>query len=253
MCVLLLMWHGSYCWCDMGPTVDVTWVLLLMWHGSYCWCGMGPTVDVTWVLLLMWHGSYCWCDMGPTVDVTWVLLLMWHGSYCWCDMGPTVHVIVSVCPAVHEIVSYCWCDACPVDVAYCPTIVVTFVLLYDVMHCTVGVTCVLLLMWHVSYCPTYVVLLMWHISYCWCDIWSSAGSIFDISKYRDTCESSIPIPSGIAILRYFGIKRPLVDTFDIEYIRRRRCEGATSLSMTSLFTGTTTSLHNLTYTWLFKK
>ena len=43
----------------------------------------------------------------------------------------------------------------------------------------------------------------------------SAGSIFDISKYRDTCESSIPIFSGIAILRYFGIECPLFDTFDI--------------------------------------
>ena len=44
---------------------------------------------------------------------------------------------------------------------------------------------------------------------------TSAGSIFDISKYRDTCESSIPIFSGIAILRYFCIERPLFDTFDI--------------------------------------
>ena len=31
-------------------------------------------------------------------------------------------------------------------------------------------------------------------------IYISAGSIFDISKYRDTCESSISIFSGIAIL-----------------------------------------------------
>ena len=30
----------------------------------------------------------------------------------------------------------------------------------------------------------------------------SAGSILDISKYRDTCERSIPIIHGIAILRY---------------------------------------------------
>ena len=43
---------------------------------------------------------------------------------------------------------------------------------------------------------------------------SSAGSIFDISKYHDTCKSSIPILSGIAILLYFGIERPLFDTFD---------------------------------------
>ena len=79
---------------------------------------------------------------------------------------------------------------------------------------------------------------------------TSAGSIFDISKYRDTCESSISILSGIAIHRYFCIERPLFDTydnfdtydtydtfntfdtldtfdtfdiFDIEFIRRRRC------------------------------
>ena len=38
----------------------------------------------------------------------------------------------------------------------------------------------------------------------------SAGSIFDISKYRDTCESSIPIFSGIAILRYFWYRTPTV-------------------------------------------
>ena len=30
----------------------------------------------------------------------------------------------------------------------------------------------------------------------------SAGSILDISKYRDTCERSISILDGIAILRY---------------------------------------------------
>ena len=34
------------------------------------------------------------------------------------------------------------------------------------------------------------------------DMWSSAGSIHDISKYRDTCERSISILGGIAILRY---------------------------------------------------
>ena len=52
---------------------------------------------------------------------------------------------------------------------------------------------------------------------------SSAGSIFDISKYRDTCEVSIPIFSGIAILRYFWYRTPTdtsdtydsYDTFDI--------------------------------------
>ena len=31
---------------------------------------------------------------------------------------------------------------------------------------------------------------------------SSAGSILDILKYRDTCERSISILGGIAILRY---------------------------------------------------
>ena len=31
---------------------------------------------------------------------------------------------------------------------------------------------------------------------------TSAGSILDISKYRDTCERSISIVGGIAILRY---------------------------------------------------
>ena len=31
---------------------------------------------------------------------------------------------------------------------------------------------------------------------------ASAGSILDISKYRDTCERSISILDGIAILRY---------------------------------------------------
>ena len=46
------------------------------------------------------------------------------------------------------------------------------------------------------------------------DPYTSAGLIFDISKYRDTRESSIPIFSGIAILRYFSIERPLFDTFD---------------------------------------
>ena len=33
-------------------------------------------------------------------------------------------------------------------------------------------------------------------------LWVSAGSILDISKYRDTCERSISILGGIAILRY---------------------------------------------------
>ena len=31
---------------------------------------------------------------------------------------------------------------------------------------------------------------------------ASAGSVLDISKYRDTCERSISILGGIAILRY---------------------------------------------------
>ena len=34
------------------------------------------------------------------------------------------------------------------------------------------------------------------------DMSTSAGSILDISKYRDTCERSISILDGIAILRY---------------------------------------------------
>ena len=34
------------------------------------------------------------------------------------------------------------------------------------------------------------------------DALTSAGSILDISKYRDTCERSISILGGIAILRY---------------------------------------------------
>ena len=38
----------------------------------------------------------------------------------------------------------------------------------------------------------------------------SAGSIPKISKYRDTCESSIPIFSGIAILRYFWYRTPTI-------------------------------------------
>ena len=38
----------------------------------------------------------------------------------------------------------------------------------------------------------------------------SAGSIFDISKYRDTCKSSILIFSGIAILRYVLYRTPTV-------------------------------------------
>ena len=38
----------------------------------------------------------------------------------------------------------------------------------------------------------------------------SAGSIFDISKYRNTCESLIPVLSGITILRYFGYRMPTV-------------------------------------------
>ena len=73
-----------------------------------------------------------------------------------------------------------------------------------------------------------------------------AGLIFHILKYRDTYESLIPIFSGIAILRNFWYQTTTVqylwylryfDTFDIESVRQRQCEGATSLSMTSLFMG----------------
>ena len=85
-------------------------------------------------------------------------------------------------------------------------------------------------------------------------MWCSAGSIPKISKYRDTCESSIPIFSGIAILRYFWYRTPTIrylrylryPSLDIESIRRSRCEGATSLLVTTLFTGAiTTALRSL--------
>ena len=50
---------------------------------------------------------------------------------------------------------------------------------------------------------------------------ASAGSILDISKYRDTCERSISILDGIAILRYIEyrmIGRYLGDiSYDPEY------------------------------------
>ena len=60
----------------------------------------------------------------------------------------------------------------------------------------------------------------------------------------------------LVVSRYFdmfGIERPLFDTFDIsildtesESIRRSRCEGATSLLVTTLFTGAiTTALRSL--------
>ena len=49
----------------------------------------------------------------------------------------------------------------------------------------------------------------------------SAASILDISKYRDTCERSISILDGIAILRYIEyrmIRRYLGDiSYDPEY------------------------------------
>ena len=60
---------------------------------------------------------------------------------------------------------------------------------------------------------------------------SSAGSILDISKYRDTCERSISILDGIAILRYIEyrmIRRYLDDiSYDpryrpIRYLNNRR-------------------------------
>ena len=34
----------------------------------------------------------------------------------------------------------------------------------------------------------------------------SAGSILDITKYRDTCERSIPILHGVTILQYIEYK-----------------------------------------------
>ena len=40
---------------------------------------------------------------------------------------------------------------------------------------------------------------------------TSAGSLFDISKYRDTCERSISILGGIAILRYIERYRSTID------------------------------------------
>ena len=53
------------------------------------------------------------------------------------------------------------------------------------------------------------------------DAYSSAGSILDILKYRDTCERSISILRGIAILRYIEyrmIRRYLSEiTYDPEY------------------------------------
>ena len=60
---------------------------------------------------------------------------------------------------------------------------------------------------------------------------TSAGSILDISKYRDTCERSISILDGIAILRYIEyrmIRRYLDDiSYDpryrpIRYLNNRR-------------------------------
>ena len=39
----------------------------------------------------------------------------------------------------------------------------------------------------------------------------SAGSILDISKYRDTCERSISILGGIAILRYIEYRSISID------------------------------------------
>ena len=42
----------------------------------------------------------------------------------------------------------------------------------------------------------------WHKSMVSYNELISAGSILDISKYRDTCERSISILGGIAILRY---------------------------------------------------
>ena len=62
-------------------------------------------------------------------------------------------------------------------------------------------------------------------------MYTSAGSILDISKYRDTCERSISILDGIAILRYIEyrmIRRYLDDiSYDpryrpIRYLNNRR-------------------------------
>ena len=64
-----------------------------------------------------------------------------------------------------------------------------------------------------------------------CNNQTSAGSILDISKYRDTCERSISILDGIAILRYIEyrmIRRYLDDiSYDpryrpIRYLNNRR-------------------------------
>ena len=75
----------------------------------------------------------------------------------------------------------------------------------------------------------------------------SAGSIFNISKYRDTCESFIPIFSGIAIILVSNAR------CSIPSIRRHRVHSTTStqrrdiMLMASLFTGAnTTALHGLT-------
>ena len=77
----------------------------------------------------------------------------------------------------------------------------------------------------------------------------SAGSI-----YRSIAILAKVRYRYLVVSRYFdtfGIERPLFDTFDIsildiESIRRCRCEDATSLLMTTLFTGAiTTALRSL--------
>ena len=45
----------------------------------------------------------------------------------------------------------------------------------------------------------------------------SAGSILDISKYRDTCERSISILGGIAILRSIAYRSIIRFLGDIPY------------------------------------
>ena len=52
---------------------------------------------------------------------------------------------------------------------------------------------------------------------------TSPGSILDISKYRDTCERSISILHGIAILRYIEVSNDQTIlgrySYDLEYRR----------------------------------
>ena len=56
---------------------------------------------------------------------------------------------------------------------------------------------------------TYVCMCIYIYIYICVYIYTSAGSIPKISKYRDICDS-IPIFSGIAILRYFWYRTPTI-------------------------------------------